>query len=58
MRFYYVTGLRRDCFEAVMDKNIADFYRHADSEYLSALNRDVDKLNLNMFDPACGSILS
>lgn len=54
MRFYYVTGLRRDCFEAVMDKNIADFYRHADSEYLSALNRDVDKLNLNVFDSACG----
>ena len=54
MRFYYVTGLRRDCFEAVMDKDIADFYRHADSEYLSALNRDVEKLNRNVFDSACG----
>lgn len=54
MRFYYVTGLKRDCFEAVMDKSIADFYRHADSEYISTLNRDVDKLNLNVFDSACG----
>lgn len=54
MRFYYVTGLRRDCFEAVMDKDIADFCRHSDSEYISTLNRDVDKLNLNVFDSGCG----
>lgn len=54
LRVFYVSGLKRDCFEAIMDKSIPDFYRQPGAEYISTLNKDVDKLNLNAFDSVCG----
>ncbi|MCM1183465.1 MAG: ABC transporter ATP-binding protein/permease [Roseburia sp.] len=54
LRYFYVTGLKRDCFDAIMDRRVSDFYEQPVSAYMSVLNRDVDKLSLNVFDSACG----
>lgn len=54
LRTYYVAGVKRDIFNALLSKNITDFNSNSVGQYISIINRDVDKMNRCHFDSICG----
>lgn len=54
LRVYYVAGLKRDIFQSLFSKNIVEFNAYSTSQYISILNKDVEKMSRCYFDSVCG----
>lgn len=54
LRTYFVAGLKRDVFDSLFEKNINDFNSISTAQYISIINRDINKLDTYYFESICG----
>lgn len=54
LRVHYVSGLKRDIFQSLFSKDIVEFNAYSNSQYISILNKDVEKMSRCYFDSVCG----